>query len=188
MRALARRCYLRGGARTIDRQPAAVKPVKSAEPEKPKDTPIPIDQTDRNEVMAVVRDVFAAGGARDREEAIRDIARALGYGRVGGRIEETLDNDIRTAVRRGILENTPEGLRLLCRDITQYQREFLIEQLLAGMGSTWWEREQLIDGTARFLGFRRTGPVIRDTLKSAINGAIRRGMLEHEGTRVRRTK
>jgi hypothetical protein len=36
----------------------------------------------------------------------------------------------------------------------------------------------LIFGTARWLGFRRTEQVIRDTLKSVINAAIRHGLLE----------
>ena len=51
------------------------------------------------------------------------------------------------------------------------------------MGTAWFEREELIEQTARWLGFRRTGPVIRDTLKSVINGAIRRGLLEYDGPR-----
>jgi type I restriction enzyme S subunit len=148
--------------------------------------PVSIDQTDRDDVMAVIRDVFSTDGPRTRDQAIHDIAATLGYKRVGSRIAEALDNDIRTAVRRGILENTPDGLRLGCRAITEYTRDFLIEQLTAGMGGQWWEREGLIFGTARWLGFRRTGPVIRETLRSAINGAIRRGILESDGPRLRK--
>ena len=45
-------------------------------------------------------------------------------------------------------------------------------------GGKWWTREDLIFGTARWLGFRRTEQVIRDTLKSVINAAIRHGLLE----------
>ena len=104
-------------------------PITSAE------RPTPIDQTDRDDVMAVIRDVFASGGARSRDQAIRDVATELGYKRAGSRIVEILDKDLRTGVRRGILENAPEGLRLLCRQITEYERDFLIEQLTAGMGA-----------------------------------------------------
>jgi hypothetical protein len=42
--------------------------------------------------------------------------------------------------------------------------------------------------TARYLGFGRTGPVIQRTLKSAINAAIRRGVLESNRGLVRRTR
>lgn len=89
-------------------------------------------------------------------------------------------------MHREILVNTHEGLRLLSRSIEDYTRDVLIEQLQAGMDTAWWEREDLIHSTTRWLGFRKTGPVIRKALKSAINGAIRRGLLEYEGSRVRR--
>jgi type I restriction enzyme S subunit len=150
--------------------------------------PVPIDQTDRNEVMAVIRDLFASGGPRDRKDATREIAGALGYRRTGSRIAEILDNDLRTAVRRGILENTPDGLRLLCRTIADYDRDFLLQQLTAAMGTTWWDREDLVSATARWLGFRRTGAVIQETLKATISLAIRRGLLESDGPRVRKVR
>ncbi len=41
-------------------------------------TVMPIDERDRDEVIAVIRDVFSTGGLRSRDEAIRDIAHALG--------------------------------------------------------------------------------------------------------------
>ena len=148
------------------------------------DAALPIDQDNHDEVIAVVREVFASGGPRPRDEAIREVAAALGYRRTGRRI----DNALRTAVRRGILENTAEGLRLLCRTITDYDRGFLVEQLLAGMTNVWWEQDDLIHSTARWLGFRRTGPVIRDTLNSAIALALRRSLLERDGPRLRKAR
>ncbi len=147
-----------------------------------------IDATERDEVMSAIREVFSSGGVRDRRQAITEISAALGYGRTGSRIAHALDTDLRAAVRRGILDNSGEGLALLCRSITDYSRDFLIEQLQAGMGTRWFEREDLIEQTARWLGFRRTGPVIRATLKSVINGAIRRSLLESDGPRVRRVR
>jgi hypothetical protein len=71
--------------------------------------------------------------------------------------------------------------QLLCRSIEQYTPDHLIDMLLAAMGGTWWTRDEAITAAARHLGFRRTGEKIRKAFKSAINAAIRRGLLERDG-------
>lgn len=145
----------------------------------------PIDQTDRNDVMAAIRDVFGDGENRDRGTLIRDLARYLGYERVGSRIEETLDNDIRTAVRRDILVNDGSTLQLATRSIDDYSREQLVKFMMAEM-SGWWEQDELVRQSARYLGFRRAGSKIVTAFKSAINSAIRQGLLERSGTTLRK--
>jgi hypothetical protein len=60
--------------------------------------------------------------------------------------------------------------------------------MLAAMGSIWWDREDAIRAAARRLGFRRTGKRITKAFKSAINAAIRRGLLKSEGSQIRKTK
>jgi len=70
---------------------------------------------------------------------------------------------------------------LLCRSIEQYTLDHLVDMLLAAMGGTWWTRDETITAAARHLGFRRTGEKIRQAFKSAINAAIRRGLLERDG-------
>jgi hypothetical protein len=142
---------------------------------------VPINQTGRNDVLATIRDVFSTGEARDRGQAIRDVAAALGYQRVGSRIRETLSRDIHTAVRRGILDNSGGQYSLLCRHIDEYTRDHLIDMLITAMGSAWQTRDEATTA-ARHLGFRRTGRKIKAAFKSAINGAIRRGLLERDGT------
>lgn len=112
---------------------------------------------------------------------MRDLARALGYARTGSRIREMLDTELRTAVRRGILQNESGQLSLLCRRIEDYERDFLKEQFLSALGTVWREREEAIRVAARHLGFRRAGPVIADTFRSLINGLIRQGRLESGG-------
>ena len=89
-------------------------------------------------------------------------------------------------VRRGILQNENGQLSLLVARIDEYTRDHLVDMLLAGMGTRWWDRRRSSGATARYLGFRRTGPVIQKTLKSAINAAIRRGLLESDGDRTRK--
>ncbi len=139
--------------------------------------------------MATIRDVFSSGGPRGRDQALRDVAEALGYQRTGSRIRAALDREIQTAVRRGILDNRGGQLSLLCRTIDQYTRDHLVAMLLAAMGGTWWARDEAIVAAARHLGFRRTGQNLHAAFRSAINAAIRRGLLERDGgDQIRRTR
>ncbi|HXG92928.1 MAG TPA: hypothetical protein VNN73_11255 [Blastocatellia bacterium] len=77
-------------------------------------------------------------------------------------------------------------LFLLSRNISDFTRDELIAALLAAMGRGWWLREDAMRAAARYLGFRRTGSAIREAFKSAINGAIRRGLLEYDGALIRK--
>lgn len=155
----------------------------------PTPNPVSIDQTDRNEVLAVIRELFAGRGSGDREQAIRDVAGALGYRRVTPRIREILGNDLQTAVRRGILERAGGVYSILCRGIEEYTLDHLVEMLLAAMGPNWQTRDEATVAAARHLGYRRTGRKIAAALKSAMNAAIRRGLIEREGGDwIRRTR
>jgi hypothetical protein len=146
------------------------------------------DAPEREELMALIRQLFSSSEPRDRATAIRELANGLGYQRVGSRIRETIDNALRTAVRRGILANHGDGLGLAARTIEDYDRDFLKEQFLASLeGRAWKERDDAIRDFARWLGFRRTGPVIDEMARSLINGLIREGRLEAEGTVIRRS-
>lgn len=136
--------------------------------------------------MAAVRAVFNTGGPRDRDTAIRDVARELGYRRTGANIHETLDNAIRNAVRRGILHNDGQLLSMNCRSITDYTPDDLVKHLLAAIDRTWLEQEVVIYMAASYLGFRRVGPIVHDTLTRTISLAIRRNLLERDGTQLRR--
>lgn|GEM_PF-1575076 len=155
-----------------------------------KNAPTPVDQTQRDEVLAVIRELFSTGSARDRDTALWEVAQALGYARVGSRIRDVLHRDLLTAVRRGILQNEGGELSLLCRSIEDYERDFLKEQFLAAIhqnGRVWREREAAIRLFARWLGYRRTGKLIDATARSLINGLLREGSLEKDGQdRIRR--
>ncbi|HEY3964574.1 MAG TPA: hypothetical protein VGM05_08510, partial [Planctomycetaceae bacterium] len=160
---------------TLDRSPEQDNPQPS------------IGETNRNDVLAVIRELFQDGQARERHDAIRDIARELGYRRTGSTISETVSNDIRTAVRRRILDNAGGRFTLLCRSIDDYTRDDLVELFLAAIGQGWWEREEAIVAAARHLGFRRTGTNIRAAFKSVINAALRRELIEADGpSRIRK--
>jgi len=148
---------------------------------------VSIDDYSTDDLVCAVRQLFTEGGLSNRDEAIRELARQLGFGRAGSRIQEILDNAIRTGVRRGIVENSGDGLRINARSIEDYDRDFLKEQFMASLqGKAWTDREDAIRAFGRWMGFKRTGSAIDETGRSLINGLIRVGRLEAEGSMVRR--
>lgn len=147
----------------------------------------PWQDLEKADFMALLRQCFGRGGPRDRETAIRELCAAAGYERVGSRIREIADDAIRTAVRRGILDNDGSTLALATRSIEDYSRGQLKEQFLASLeGSRWTHRDEAIRNFARWLGFRRTGPAIDDIARSLINGLLREDRLEADGPDIRR--
>jgi hypothetical protein len=136
--------------------------------------------------MSAIREVFSAVESLDPDSAITKIARVLGFRRTGARIREGLRSDLRTAIRRNIIYRHKGVISIERSTVDDYTRDELIETLLAAMGSTWWDRDDAIRVAARRLGFRRTGNRITKAFKSTINGAIRRGLLEAEGSFIRR--
>lgn len=138
--------------------------------------------------MAAVRDVIRSGGSLDSDTAITEVARLLGFRRAGNRIRGELRSALRTATRRHIITRENGVIRIECATIDDYSREELIEALLTTIGNTWWKRGDAIRAAVRRLGFRRTGPRMTQAFKSAINGAIRRGLLEFDKELIRRCK
>jgi len=167
----------------------AVKPA--SEPAPPAPRTAHADDYDRDELCAEIRKLFSDGAVRERDAAIDDLARALGHQRTGKNIRETLDNALRTAVRRGILDNESSYLKLHYRNIEQHEaadRDALKEQFFASLaGRAWTERDDAIQSFARWMGFRRTGATIDETVRSLINGLLREHRLESDGSQIRRT-
>ena len=145
---------------------------------------LPVTETECTDVLQIIRQVFSEGPPRPRDDAIRDVARALGYRRTGARIQSVLHADLLTAVRRGILENTGGTLRLCTRSITDLARDFLKAQFLAAIGRPWIDRDTATRGFCRWLGFARTGPVIEDPARSLIHRLLREGRLEADGAEL----
>jgi hypothetical protein len=139
-----------------------------------------IDDIDQSEIMAAIRQVFNDGAARERETAMRDVARELGFDRTGSRIQERLNGELIAAARRGIVANKSGEISIAARTIEDYNRDYLKTLFLSDMGSTWWDRDDAINRATRYLGFTRTGARIYDSLKSVINGLIRDGRLESD--------
>jgi hypothetical protein len=160
---------------------------ESDNPEPERARSISFDDLDAEGLICAVRQLFNDGTVRNRDSAIGDLAGQVGFARMGSRIRESLDNAVRTAMRRGILENNGSGLRIHARSLEEYDRSFLKEQFLASLrGKAWTDRDDAVQGFARWMGFRRTGSTIADTARSLINGLIREERLESDGSRIRR--
>lgn len=138
-------------------------------------------------MMIAIRKVFVADGALDTNDAVRAVARMLRFARAGARIDEAIRNNLAIAVRRRIISSERGEYALCRRNIGDYNRDELIDALLGAMARGWIERDEAIRAAARWLGFQRAGRAINDAFKSAINGAIRRGRLEYEGSRIRKS-
>jgi SOS-response transcriptional repressor LexA len=148
------------------------------------DEPLDLDEED---LPCQIRSLFSDNQPRDRESAIRELREQLGFKRTGHVLRASLDNGLRTAVRRGILESQGGVLKLHLASIDDFERSFLKEQFLASLaGRAWRERAEAARGLARFLGFRRTGPAIEDAVRSIINGLLREGRLEARAAEIRR--
>jgi len=146
-------------------------------------------------LLAAVRSVFSDGQPRDDETALRDLAAHLGYGRTGPRIRERLTKILKTAQTRRLIEREAGNLHhatgclvAATRDIGDYSQNERVHALVSGLNRSWIEREDAIRAGAAYLGFRRVGNNLRDAFKSAINGAIRRGLIEYDGTQIRKAK
>jgi hypothetical protein len=148
--------------------------------------PAPVE-IELEEMVCKVRQVLASGGLQAADEVsaalMQEFFSAAESGAASARIEEAL----RAVVRRGVVERQGGSLKLLARSIDEYDRSFLKDQFMAALGGRrWTEREDAIRNLARWLGYRRTGPTIEETGRSLINGLLREGRLESQGTQIRK--
>jgi len=150
------------------------------------DSPPPIDEIDRTEVLCAIRKLFNDGGWRDRETTLKELSAALGYRRLGPHIREVLSTDLLTAVRRGILTSESGVYALAFRSVTELPRDILKDRFLTAIGRPWITRHDATRTFARSLGYARNGEQINHTARSLINGLLREGRLESDGEFIRR--
>jgi len=146
---------------------------------------MPIGDLDTNQVMAAFRQAARGRGWTEREDILREVAIVLGYQRLGSRIKETLKGNMRAAIRRGILESDGDCVRALTVTMNDYERNELRDTLKSVMRKgTTHDREDVIHAVAHHLGFQRVREDTRKHIKSAINSAIRQGILDYQGNQV----
>ncbi|OGO25000.1 MAG: hypothetical protein A2W33_01260 [Chloroflexi bacterium RBG_16_52_11] len=178
-------------------KPMPIPLLKVAEPEaplfmpenkgKPREERVNPADLEIGELICIIRQLFGDGSVRERDAVIGDLGKILGYQRTIPRVKEELESALRIAVRRGVLETRGDGLAILLQRITDYDRDFLKGQFLSSLtGRRWVERADAYRLFARWMGFRRTGRSIEETAKSLVNGLIRDGRIESDGSRIRR--
>ena len=147
--------------------------------------PKPVEELETEEIMAAFRQAARGRGAMDRDELLKDVSVILGYKRLGPKIVEALRNHLRAAIRRRIIETEGATVRAGTTSMADYDLEELRESFRSVMRKgTSYEREDTIHSLASYLGFSRVTDNSRDSIKSAINSAIRQGILGYDGTTI----
>ena len=164
--------------------PAKMRKERERQLEEPANRSTPIEQLDTDDIMAAFRQAARGRGWLDRDELLKEVSVALGYQRLGPKIEEALRGHLRAAIRRRIVE--ADGASLV-RAGTGTMADYGLDELRETFRSVMrkgasYEREDVIHALARYLGFARITDNSRDTIKSAINSAIRHGVLGYEGS------
>lgn len=169
--------------------PAAVPAPPEPEGEPP--TRVDLEALDTDTVIVVFRQVLSTQVRWDDDlDLLRAVAARHGYQCLGSRAKDVLKRHLRAALLRGIAQRREDDgtLALGARTLEEYTRDFLVESLASvmRMGQVL-DREDLMRALLNHFGFQRLTDAQRDTLKSLLNGALRRGVLEAEGgDRVRR--
>lgn len=141
-----------------------------------------LEELDTDAIMVVFRQTARGKGLRERGELLKEISLALGYQRLGSKIEEALRGYLRAAIQRKIIESDGDLVRLGAATTEQYDLENLRNALCSVMRSgRKYEREEVIYAVTRYLGFACVTDTMRQAMKSAINSAIRQGSLVYEG-------
>lgn len=155
---------------------------KAVPPPEAAPQPTPIDELDTDYVMAEFRQEARRLGTVSRAELLKAVSQALGYRRLGTNINEALKGHLRAAIRRKIIAAEGELVCLHTPAMDSYDRDELIEVFKSVMRKNQeYEREDVMRALANYLGFRRLTDTVREPIKSAINGSIRRGLLGYQG-------
>ncbi|WP_406699444.1 type IIL restriction-modification enzyme MmeI [Singulisphaera sp. Ch08] len=152
----------------------------------PTPRPTPIDQIETDAIMAAFRQAARGQGWLGRDELLKEVSLALGYQRLGPKIDESLRGHLRAAIRRRIIETDgPTLVRTGTATMADYEPDELLEVFRSVMRKgTRYDREEVIPALAHHLGFVRLTDSIQDPIRKAITRAIRHGLLGYEGSLI----
>jgi hypothetical protein len=140
-------------------------------------------------IIALRRVITSAGvNGMPKDDVLRAAASELGWERLGPSLRQSLEGALIAASRRGVLATSQDHCSPICKNIGEFNRDFLKTQFLAALGTGWHFRGEVYQQVARFLGFARTGPTIRETLDSVIRGLLLEKRLEQNDGYLRRAQ
>ena len=133
--------------------------------------------------MATFRKAARGHSVMERDDLISEVSQLLGYRRPGPHIRDVLKGHLRAAIRRHIIGADGAAVWLETPKAEDYDRDELIDTLLSVMRKNReYDREDVIYAVAKHLGFERMRETVTSPIRSAINGAIRRGIIGYQGT------
>ena len=145
-----------------------------------------IEDFDTNDIMAAFRQALRGHGTMLRDALLKDVSDRLGFQRLGTHVREILKRHLRAAIRRGIVASDgTDEVFAATNTMADYGRDDLVGFIMSvTRKGTAYTREEVIQAVASHVGFLRVTDGIREPIKSAINAAIRRGVLAYEGDTV----
>lgn len=174
-------------------QTAPARPRRPSPPEpKLKDTAAapdrrPIEDYTTDEMMSHFRAASRASGEMTEEGLFHLVLARLGFERLGAKVTPILKGHLKAAIGRGIIERDGFFVRGKTPTIKHYERSTLVDALTSVMRKNHpYDREEVIQALAVHLGYSSVSDVMRDTMKSVFNSAIRQGVLIREGSTIRR--
>jgi hypothetical protein len=146
-----------------------------------RERPTPIEEWEADDVMAILRRVARKEGTVYRDEYIKAVSVAMGYGRLGEKIEAKLRNHLMAAVRRKILASRDKVVWLETPTMADYERADLERCVCAVMRKgKAYERDEVYLAASRRVGFSRLTDTVVAPIKSAIRRLVRKGIIETE--------
>lgn len=144
-----------------------------------------IDEIETESVMIEFRQAARKLGTTNREDLIKTVSKGLGYKRIGIKIQESLKGHLRAAIRRKIIGASGDEVWPETPAMDSYTRDELVDTLKSVMRKNQrYERDDVIRLVANYLGFKRVSKTLQKPVKSAITGAIRRQILNYEGSTI----
>ena len=146
---------------------------------------VTIDDFGTDEVMAAFRQACRGRSEMERDELLKRASERLGFQRLGPAIREVLRGHLRAAIRRKIVVSNGSTVQAETVTIDDYHHDELIGSLQSVMRKgAVYSRQEVTENLARHLGFIRVTDAVREAVKSAINGAIRREVIEYEENEI----
>ena len=162
--------------RTKDRQkPKTVSSLPSP--------PVSIYDLGHDEIVIAIRCIFASFGPGrwiPIPRALKEVATALGYQRISPTIKPILIASMQEAILRKIILRHNQQYVIYRRSIKEYTPDELGRLLRRSMTRTWWIQDEAIYYATRYLGYKRTGPLIRQNFEAIIRNRIRKKEIEFD--------